>query len=419
MHDVIVVGTRAAGAATAMLLARSGLDVLAVDRAAFPSDTVSTHQVQVPGGAALRRWGLLDRLDTPAASHATFDQTRIDGPVLRGGFPAVDGVAAVHSPRRTRLDALLVEAARAAGAEVRERFAVDELTFEGGRVTGIRGGGHGGPVVTERAALVVGADGKHSTVARAVSAAAYSEQPAATVACYTYWSGLPVDGGEMHALPRRAVGAWPTDDGLTMTYLAWPSAEFERFRPAVEANAMATLLATGLGERVGAATRAERWRATPDVPNRFRAPSGPGWALVGDAGLVMDPITGQGISHAFRDAEALSRAVVAGLGGAEPLDRALAAYGRERDRATLPMYKFTVDLAGLKPPNPVQRAVMRGIAADPELTSRFFGVFTGSIPVNGLFNPPTLARAALGGFSRGRARRPRPAAVPSGRPSRS
>src|SRR5215472_12145174 len=100
-YDVIVVGARVAGAATAMLLARNGLRVLAVDRAAFPSDTVSSHQVQVPGVARLRRWGLLDRLNAPPTREVRFDSGEV---VLRGRFPAYDGADALYSPRRTVLD---------------------------------------------------------------------------------------------------------------------------------------------------------------------------------------------------------------------------------------------------------------------------------------------------------------------------
>jgi flavin-dependent dehydrogenase len=148
-YDVIVVGARVAGAATAMLLARQGARVLLIDRARFPSDTVSSHQVQVPGIARLNRWGLLGQLraaGTPPTRRVRFDT----GPVvLDGHFPACQGVDTLYSPRRTVLDALLVDAARAAGAEVRERFRAEELTWSGGRVTGIRGSGPGAAPITE------------------------------------------------------------------------------------------------------------------------------------------------------------------------------------------------------------------------------------------------------------------------------
>ena len=118
-YDVIVVGTRVAGAATAMLLARSGLRVLAIDRSAFPSDTISSHQVQLPGIARLQRWGLLDRLvraGTPATARVRFDPGHV---VIEGDFPAYEGVSALYSPRRTVLDPMLIDAAREAGAEER------------------------------------------------------------------------------------------------------------------------------------------------------------------------------------------------------------------------------------------------------------------------------------------------------------
>lgn len=183
-YDVIVVGARVAGAATALLLARQGVWVQLIDRARFPSDTISSHQVQVPGVARLNRWGLLDTLrasGTPPTRRVRFDT----GPVvLDGHFPAYQGVDALYSPRRTVLDAVLVDAARDAGAEVREMFRAEELTWSGGRVTGIRGSGRGGSPVTETARLVVGADGKHSLVASAVAAARYRQGPVLSFASF-------------------------------------------------------------------------------------------------------------------------------------------------------------------------------------------------------------------------------------------
>ncbi len=392
-YDVIVVGTRAAGAATAMLLARRGLRVLAVDRSTFPSDTLSTHQIQLPGVERLQRWGLLDRIDDSGAPATRL--VRFDTPfaVVEGQFPQFEGVDALYSPRRTVLDAMLVEAARSAGAEVREGFTVAGLVRDGQRVTGVRGNGRGdGTEITERARLVVGADGKHSLVAREAGAAAYHERPAQSVACYTYWSGVPVKGGELYARGRRAIGAWPTNDGLVMTYVAWPAAEFEAFRADIEGNLIRTLdLAGDLGQRVRAGKRAERIRSTPDLPNRFRTPYGPGWALVGDAGLVMDPITGQGIADAFRDAELLADAVAVGLEGGR-LDRELAGYRRRRDKAVLPMYRMTQQLAALKPIGDAERLLFPALADQPENAERFFGVLTGALPPSTVFSAPNLIR---------------------------
>jgi 2-polyprenyl-6-methoxyphenol hydroxylase-like FAD-dependent oxidoreductase len=131
MHDVIVVGARVAGASTAMLLARRGLKVLCLDTATFPSDTLSTHQIQVPGIVKLKRWGLLDAViaaNTPPTRDVMFDTGTV---VLKGRFPACDGVDALYGPRRTVLvlDKILVDAARASGADLREDVVVEGLSW--------------------------------------------------------------------------------------------------------------------------------------------------------------------------------------------------------------------------------------------------------------------------------------------------
>src|SRR5215470_13182521 len=297
-YDVVIVGARPAGAATALLLARAGLRVLAVDRARFPSDTLSTHQIQIPGSACLARWGLLDKVvanNCPPARTALFDS----GPSrLAGAYPAHDGVDAIYSPRRTILDALLIDAARESGAEVIEGFDVDDVVRSDGRVAGIVGTEKGSSATsrTITARLVIGADGKHSRIARAVGAPSYRERPAMSANVYGYWSGLPVTGGEIYVRERFLMGAWPTNDGLTLTFTVMPLADFGAFHRDVLANVLAALDTAGdLGKRARAATPVEHFRAAPDLPNVFRKPYGPGWALVGDAALVMDPITGQGI----------------------------------------------------------------------------------------------------------------------------
>ena len=214
MHDVIIVGARVAGSATALLLARTGLKVLVVDRAEFPSDTLSTHQVQVPGVARLARWGVLDAImaaGTPPTRTVRFDQ---GAAAFTARVPAWDGVDLMCSPRRTLLDKVLLDAARAAGAEVRENFITEGLLADGGTVTGISGQEKGSPTVTERASLVIGADGKHSTVARAVGAASYRATPPRSMAFYTYWADVPITGGDSTAgrdarwAPGRRTTAW-------------------------------------------------------------------------------------------------------------------------------------------------------------------------------------------------------------------
>jgi 2-polyprenyl-6-methoxyphenol hydroxylase-like FAD-dependent oxidoreductase len=393
-YDVIVVGARIAGAATAMLLARQGLRVLAVDRVSFPCDAISSHQLQVPGVALLKRWGLLGQLvaaGTPPARQVRFDAG--GGLVMNGRFPAYQGMDALYSPRRTLFDSILVEAAREAGAEVRENFQVTQVTASGDRVTGIRGSARGRPEVTETASLVIGADGKRSLVARAVGARRYYERPVRSFASYSYWAGVPVAGGELYQRPGRAVAVFPTNDELTMVYAAAPMAEFASARADLEGHYLRTLdLCGDLGERVRSGSRAERLRTTPDQPNTFRCSHGPGWALVGDAGVVMDSISAQGMTNALRDAGYLSAAVVAGLGGGRPLAGALHDHQRRRDRAIRGMYDFTLGLAAFPPAGAARRRFLAAVAADQQETDRFLGAFAGIVPPEDYFSPGTVVR---------------------------
>jgi 2-polyprenyl-6-methoxyphenol hydroxylase-like FAD-dependent oxidoreductase len=392
-YDVIVVGARLAGAATAMLLARRGLRVLAVDRATFPSDTISSHQLQVPGVAMLQRWGLLDgliRAGTPPVRRVRLDA---DGIVLDGSFPAYEGVDALYSPRRTLLDSLLVDAAREAGAEVRENFRVEQLTTSGGRVTGIRGGERGRPAVAVSATLVIGADGKRSLVARAVGARRYRERPVRSFASYSYWAGVPVSAGELYQRPGRAVAVFPTNDELTMVYTAAPMTEFASARADLEGHYLRTLDRCGdLGDRIRSGRRTERLRTTPDQPNTFRCPHGPGWALVGDAGVVMDSISAQGMTNALCDAGYLTDAIVAGLGGSRPLAAALRDHQRARDLAIRGMYDFTLGLAAFRPATAGRRRFLAAVASDPRETSRFLGAFAGIVPPEQYFTLGTAVR---------------------------
>lgn len=216
-YHAIVVGARCAGSPTAMLLARKGYRVLVVDRATFPSDTISTHIVHPLGVAALARWGLLDRLiatGCPRIHSYTFDF----GPFTISGTPGTSEAPVAYCPRRTILDKLLVDAAGEAGAEIREGFTVEEILIEQDRVVGIRGHSKTGNTVDERAEVVVGADGRHSLVAAAVRAESYNERRPLLALYYTYWSGLPMDGRfDTYVRAYRGFAAAPTHDGLTLT----------------------------------------------------------------------------------------------------------------------------------------------------------------------------------------------------------
>ncbi len=395
-YDAIVVGARCAGAPTAMLLARQGHRVLLVDRASFPSDTLSTLMIHVPGVAALRRWGLLDAVvatGCPPIGTYSFDF----GPFTIAGAPrSQDGVATAYAPRRTVLDKILVDAAVAAGVEVREHFSVDEIEWADGAAVGIRGHGADGRTVVEQARVVVGADGRGSRVAKAVQPEQYHEQPKLQWSYYTYWSGLPVDSFEIVIRPDRGWAAIPTNDGLTLLVVGWPAAEASAYKTDVEANYLKTLeLAPAFASRVRAAHR-EAPFSGGSVPNFFRKPFGPGWALVGDAGYTKDPITAQGISDAFRDAELCSTALHETLTGLRSFEDAMSDYQRTRDARALPIYGFTTQLATLEAPPAQMQQLLGAVHGNREAMDDFVSVTAGTVSPVDFFDPENIGRIFRG-----------------------
>jgi flavin-dependent dehydrogenase len=391
-YDAIVVGARCAGSPTAMLLARRGYRVLVVDRASFPSDTVSTHVIHAPGVAALNRWGLLEQVI--ATGCPPVETYSIDfGPFTISGTPRpCEGFSAAYAPRRTVLDKILVDAASAAGAEVRERFTVEDIVIEDGTVVGIRGHGEGGATVVERAHVVIGADGRNSHIAKAVRPQQYNDKPMLQWSYYTYWSGLPVDGFEITMRPDRGFAAVETNDGLTMLVVGWPCAEADAYKSDVEANYLKTLeLAPGLADRVRGAKREARF-AGGSVPNFFRTPYGAGWALVGDAGYNKDPITAQGIPDAFHDAELCSAALDATFAGTSTFEDAMSAYHATRDARVLPIYEFTTQLATLEPPPEEMQHLLGAIHGNRDAMDSFVSVTAGTVSPVEFFDPEHIGQ---------------------------
>ncbi|MGZ8797425.1 MAG: NAD(P)/FAD-dependent oxidoreductase [Thermoanaerobaculia bacterium] len=389
-YDAIIVGARCAGSPTAMLLARKGYRVLVVDRATFPSDTVSTHVLQPLGVAALSRWGLDARLSAtgcPAIHTYTFDF----GPFTLSGAPGTKDAPVAYCSRRTVLDKLLVDAAAERGAEIREGFTVEEVLVEDGCVVGIKGHSKGSATVTERARVVVGADGRHSLVAKAVRAEEYNTKPPLLAPYYTYWSGLPMEGQfETYIRPHRGFAAAPTHDGLTLTVGGWPHAEFEANKKDVEGNFLKMFdLVPAFADRVSGAKREAPFAGTP-VANFFRRPYGPGWVLVGDAGYNKDPITAQGINDAFRDAEHCATALDQTFSGARLFDDAMGEYQRERDEHALPMYEFTCQLATMEPPPPETQQLFGAISGNQKAMDGFVQMNAGTISPAQFFSPENV-----------------------------
>jgi flavin-dependent dehydrogenase len=347
--DVIIIGGRVAGASTALLLARAGLRVLVVERARRGSDTVSTHALMRGGVLQLLRWGLLDRVavtGAPPVRRVTFHYGPDSMPVTLKPYAGVD---ALYAPRRTVLDALLVGAAEEAGARFGFGLAMtDVIRDRAGRVLGVVVRDHLGAMWTVRAGLVVGADGRTSLVATQVGAPTVVAGSHAAAYVYGYWPAADMDGYHWYYGDGLSAGVIPTNDGLACVFAAGPAAVLAaRMRHSRPLDAARELLAR-IDCRLTDLTRVAplgQVRFFRGLPARLRRPHGPGWALVGDAGWWKDPLSTYGITDAFRDAELLAGAVVAGAESDRATRIALRRYQAERDRLALPMNPIVDRLA--------------------------------------------------------------------------
>jgi 2-polyprenyl-6-methoxyphenol hydroxylase-like FAD-dependent oxidoreductase len=392
MYDVIVVGARCAGAATALLLARQGAEVLLTDRATFPSDTISTHLLHPTGVARLRDWGLLEPLlatGCPPIDAISFQPT--EDLILRGAPYACDGVATSLAPRRTVLDALLVEAAVQAGADLREGASFRQPVWEDGRVVGAefgsRNGGAGcssrsnGGGFTERAALIVGADGRHSAVARHVGAEPVRD--AGTFGCqfYGYWRGLPNTGTQIFVGDGQAVLAYPTHDEHHLVLVGWPHARFAEVKQDIDRHFLAAVAQSAPAIRDHLTDAARAWRITGsgDLALFIRESSGPGWVLAGDAAMAKDPVTAQGIGDAFAQAQSLAERLPAALAaGPQAVDAATAAHVAARDRDGVAAFETTLAFA-MGGNSSALLPVLRSVESRPDLISMFYGIYAGQV----------------------------------------
>ncbi|MGB8385354.1 MAG: FAD-dependent monooxygenase, partial [Dermatophilaceae bacterium] len=288
-HDVVVVGARAAGAATALLLARLGHDVLLLDRASLPSDTVSTHQIARPGVVQLARWGLLDGvLDSGAPPLRSVSFTSAGTSVVRPVKHSA-GVDLLVAPRRYILDTILAEAAAHAGARVSLGVTVTDVPRDAtGRAIGVHGFTKSGAPVQVAARFVVGADGLGSRVAREVGAPLLEQRADAGAVQYAYYDGLPWHGIELFAADAALAGVFPTHNGQACIWVGTPSVAARSARrwarsPGTAFTRLLQAAAPALEARLRAGHRVSPVRGMLRMPNQRRRAHGPGWALVGDA----------------------------------------------------------------------------------------------------------------------------------------
>lgn len=343
-YDVIIVGARCAGAATAMLLASSGLRVLAFDKSGYGTDTLSTHALMRPAVLLLHRWGLTNRLDdegTPPIKKTSFVYADEHGSeVFEVHIKPRLGVDSLYAPRRTVLDRILVDAARDAGAEVRHGVQMLELLRDDGRrVSGVRLRDEQGTIREVRSGLVIGADGRRSAVARLAGSMPYVLGGNTTTCAYGYFRNLPVDGNRWYYRPGVGAGTIPTNDSETCVFAA-VSNRFASGSAAERARSFRHVVehvAPGMGGALSGAELVGKLHFFPGMPGFLRQPWGDGWALVGDAGYMTDPITAHGITNALRDAQLLAGTIAEG--------RSLADYQAARDDLSLRFFEISDRIA--------------------------------------------------------------------------
>lgn len=342
--DAVIVGARCAGAATALLLARAGARVLLVDRGVHGADTLSTHALMRGAVLQLHRWGVLPEVvaaGTPPVHSTTFSYTEQDVTVaIEPRF----GISALFAPRRALLDRILVDAAIDSGVDVRYGVRVqDVVTDDRGRVRGITAAVRGALQRIE-ADVVIGADGLYSTVAQRVRAPNVVQGKHSTAVLYSYWENLPVEGYYWRFQTAASIGAIPTNNGATCVFVAVPSSRFPDEVRGSASSAYRPLIrrASSLFDaRLGDARMVEPVRGFGGHVGFIKRSTGPGWALVGDAGYFKDPLTAHGITDALRDAELLARAITRGT------TAAFADYEEARHDLSRRLFEVTDEIASL------------------------------------------------------------------------
>lgn len=375
--DVVIVGARIAGASLAIHLARAGMSVMLVDRVKFPSDTLSTHLIQVSGVRCMQKLGILDDLASTGAPFLTAMRPIYDGISL-------DSVVKAHedwppggiSISRNLLDKFLVDVAEKEGVDVRLRTSlVGVLKDASGRVNGVQLKSAGTTEVVATT-LLVGADGRNSKVSDLVGARTYNVTENQRFVYWADYEGAVEEGpAAVHHYrtgPDLTLGFQSDSDRFTV--MVSPGLEhfaaFKRRLPDSYDEAVAACVP--LRPFLAQAKRVSSLVGTAYVPGYFRESAGPGWALVGDSGHFKDPTVGQGISDALRQAERMAADLsTVDFRDASAVDKAMRAWWKWRDRDATPMYWLAWDLAKAGDMDPLEREMLRCIAADDQVRQMF------------------------------------------------
>jgi flavin-dependent dehydrogenase len=385
--DVIIVGARCAGAATALLLARAGARVLVIDKGAYGTDTLSTHALMRGAVMQLHRWGVLPRIQrsaTPPVRSTTFGY-RTSQTVI--AIEPRYGVDALYAPRRTVLDRALVDEATLAGAQFSYGTTFTSLRRNAsGRVSGLSMAAPGG-LCELRAELVIGADGLYSTVARHAGAANMLTGVHTTATLYSYWDGVAAEGYEWHYGDRVSVGMIPTNAGLTCVFVSMPAIDLTTAARPNAAAGYDRVLRTrfaNVAARIAGARRVEPVRGFGGCPGFLKQSVGDGWALVGDAGYFKDPLTAHGITDALRDAELLAGAAIRGT------EAAFAAHHQMRHDLSRQLFAITDQVASFNWTDEQLQALHRGFSREMSREQRVIDGLESLVWQSPLANAPLV-----------------------------
>jgi flavin-dependent dehydrogenase len=406
--DVVVVGARLAGCALASPLARAGRRVVVLDRMRFPSDQLSTHVLMPAGTSELAMMGALPRILALNPSRVRYVEIEVDGAVCRERLrPAADGIDYGVCVPRDLQDVQLVEAAREQGAEVREGCVVEALRWRGGRVAGVLYRDADGERRELESTVVVGADGRRSTVASLVGAwTPYRLSRNGRGLVFRY-----MDDPHAGTPDAETYRQWREGDSFAFAFPTTPAGRLlillmghreeagEARREPEEYWRRKLREHPGLAERTAGAAPGSKLRSTGETPAFFRASSGPGWALAGDAGHFKDPVTGQGMRDAMYAGRTLAQAILPALEDPVAVDAATRSWEAARDRECLPAYHFANADTRVEPQSPTLRELVRdaGRTSAPDLGDLFGRART----PQQIVPPQRAARALLAALVRG------------------
>lgn len=405
--DVVIVGARLAGVATAVPLARAGLRVVVLDKVRFPSDTLSTHAMVPSGVQELLLMGALDRVLALGPAKPRYLAVNDGGVSFRERFREYQGIDFGLCIPRDQLDVLLVDTAREAGVDVREHCNVEDVVWKGDRAAGVRYriSGQADDIHELHAEVVVGADGRRSRTAAALGvwepyrgsknlrgfAFRYIDDPVG-VENQSAYEIFRADTNMALVLPSCPAGR------ATVVHMC-DARDIPRFRAAPEEIWEEKLARDPrLRARIGAATNMSKMRITDDLSAFYRRSSGPGWALAGDAGHFKDPVTGNGQRDALKHGRLLGQAIARTFGDERALDAALRDYERERDRDTISTYHWGNRETHPTPSSPLVHEVLRGFVGDE--SPDFSDTFNRGRPVEQVLNPRRLVKGLIGALRR-------------------